>query len=74
MSRIGKPYFVLIAKLNGYWDPQFGSFAPNTVHVEARDMADKKGLKRSDWRVICGSGRDALDICHAFNNKTALTA
>lgn len=74
MRKSNKPYFCLIAKEDGDWAIQFGDYDRETVQQEGEDLAYSGDWKRKDWKVVCGSDADAIDLCHALNNKTALSA
>ena len=70
-----RAYYNLIAKEDGEsWALVFGDYDRSVVVQEGEDNAYSNGWKRKDWKVVCGSNRDAIDLCHALNSKTALSA
>lgn len=75
MTKSNRPYFNLIANEQGSgWALVFGDYVRDVVVQEGEDNADSNDLKKKDWKVVCGSNVDAIDLCHALNNKTALVA
>ena len=70
MRKSDKPYYNLITFEGGFWALQFGDYDREVVV----DEGEVSGLKRKDWKVVCGSNQDAIDLCNALNSKTALTA
>ena len=70
-----RAYYNLIAKEDGEsWSLVFGDYDRSVVVQEGEDNADSFGWKKKDWKVVCGSNRDAIDLCNALNQKTALGA
>jgi hypothetical protein len=74
MRKLTKPYYCLIAKEDGLWALQFGDYDRDAVDEEGGYHADSNNLKRRDWKVVCGSNVEAIDLCYALNKMTALAA
>ncbi len=74
MRKSTKPYYCLIAREEGSWALQFGDYDRDAVDEEGGYHADSYNLKRKDWKVVCGSNVEVIDLCHALNKADALAA